>query len=117
MYAIRSYYEVIEAVPYFEKVTGDISKYANLHIVNADARRYVNASESKYDVVIADLFHPARDGAASLYTLEHFNAIKNLLNEKGIFCQWLPLYQLDLATFKIITRTFMEAFPDRNNFV
>ncbi len=109
--------EVIEAVPYFEKVTGDISKYANLHIVNADARRYVNASESKYDVVIADLFHPARDGAASLYTLEHFNAIKNLLNEKGIFCQWLPLYQLDLATFKIITRTFMEAFPDGQAFL
>jgi spermidine synthase len=35
-----------------------------------------------------------------------------LLTETGIFCQWLPLYQLDLEVFKVITRTFLQVFPD-----
>nr|WP_321403397.1 hypothetical protein [uncultured Desulfobacter sp.] len=109
--------EVIEAVPFFKKVTGDLTQFKNLHIVNADARRYVSATDGNYDIIIADLFHPSRDGAASLYTLEHFRAIKKRLNEKGLFCQWLPLYQLDMETFKIITRTFMTAFPEGQAFL
>lgn len=109
--------EVIEAVPFFKKVTGDLTQFKNLHIVNADARRYVSATDENYDIIIADLFHPSRDGAANLYTLEHFRAIKNCLNERGLFCQWLPLYQLDMETFKVITGTFMAAFPEGQAFL
>lgn len=104
--------EVIEAVPYFEKATGNFEDYDHLRIVNADARRYVTAAAQKYDVVIADLFHPARDGAGSLYTMEHFQAVRELLSDNGLFCQWLPLYQLDLEMFKVITNTFLQVFPD-----
>lgn len=104
--------EVISAMKYFEKSTGKIEKNDKLEIINADARRYVTSTDNKYDVVIADLFHPARDGASSLYTVEHFSAIGELLTEDGIFCQWLPLYQLDSEMFKVITRTFLEAFPN-----
>ena len=104
--------EVVAAIGYFEKATGDLGRSPNLRIVTADARRYVTAAERQYDVVVADLFHPARDGAGSLYTMEHFSAIRDLLAEGGLFCQWLPLYQLDLDMFKVITRTFLEVFPE-----
>ncbi|SHJ09630.1 Spermine/spermidine synthase [Malonomonas rubra DSM 5091] len=104
--------EVIEAIPYFKKANEEISKAENLKIIAADARRYVSASEKKYDVVVADLFHPARDGAGYLYTIEHFAAVKNRLNQEGLFCQWLPLYQLDTDTLKIIMRSFLEVFPN-----
>jgi spermidine synthase len=104
--------EVIEVMPHFEKVTGPLHQQTSLHIINADARRYVTATDQNFDVVIADLFHPGRDGASSLYTREHFNAIQNLLTENGIFCQWLPLYQLDMDIFKIITKTFLKVFPE-----
>jgi spermidine synthase len=109
--------EVIAAVDHFEKVTGDLAAKKNLRILNADARRYVTAVEKKYDVVVADLFHPSRDGAGSLYTREHFAAIRRLLADSGIFCQWLPLYQLDLETFKIIVRTFLQVYPDGQAFL
>jgi spermidine synthase len=104
--------EVITAMPYFEKATGDFDNYRNLQIVNADARRYVSATDKRYDVIVADLFHPSRDGAGSLYTVEHFRAIRRLLDEGGVFCQWLPLYQMDLLMFKLVARTFLEVFPD-----
>jgi spermidine synthase len=109
--------EVITAVDHFEKATGDLATKKNLRILNADARRYVTAVEKKYDVVVADLFHPSRDGAGSLYTREHFAAIRRLLTESGIFCQWLPLYQMDLETFKIIVRTFLQVYPDGKAFL
>jgi spermidine synthase len=109
--------EVIKVLPYFEKATGDLSKHSNLHIKVADARRYVQCCREKYDVIIADLFHPARDGAGALYTVEHFNAIRRLLTDDGLFCQWIPLYQLDLNMLRVITRTFLEVFPDAQLFM
>lgn len=78
----------------------------------SDARRYVGASGQHYDVVIAEVFHPSRDGAGSLYTVEHFDAIRARLAEDGLFCQWLPLFQLDLATLRTIIRSFMTVYPD-----
>jgi len=80
-----------------------------LHI--ADARRFVKVSETRYDVIIADLFHPAQDGAGTLYTQEHFVAIRQRLARNGLFCQWLPLHQLDEPTLKIIMKTFLNVFP------
>jgi spermidine synthase len=81
-----------------------------LHV--ADARRFVRASTERYDVIIADLFHPARDGAGGLYTREHFEAIRARLADGGMFCQWLPLFQLDLPSLQTITATFLSVFPD-----
>jgi spermidine synthase len=104
--------EVIDVMGHFEKSTGHLDEFKNLHIFAGDARRFVTATDNKYDVVVADLFHPGRDGAGSLYTVEHFRAISRLLSKDGLFCQWLPLYQLDLDMFKVITRTFLEVFPD-----
>ncbi|GKT10165.1 fused MFS/spermidine synthase [Desulforhabdus sp. TSK] len=109
--------EVIPMLHHFERSTGNLSCHPQLHWVVADARRYVNCSRDVYDVIVADLFHPARDGAGSLYTREHFLAIKARLNAGGIFCQWLPLYQMDLDVLRVIVRTFMEVFPDGSAFL
>jgi len=103
--------EVVDAFPYFEEANRGLATARNLHVIEADARRYVSVTDKKYDVVIADLFHPARDGAGSLYTVEHFTAIRNLLQKDGLFCQWLPLYQLDLDTLKVIMKSFLQVFP------
>jgi spermidine synthase len=109
--------EVVDALGYFEKATGDFNQHHNLKIIIADARRFVAAADRTFDVVVADLFHPARDGAGSLYTVEHFGAVRGVLEENGLFCQWLPLYQLDLETFKVIARTFLEVFPEGQAFL
>jgi spermidine synthase len=81
-------------------------------VVNADARRFVLAGDARYDVIVADLFHPARSGAASLYTVEHFRALRERLAPGGLFCQWLALHQMDLATLRSIVAAFLEVYPD-----
>jgi len=81
-------------------------------VVPADARRFVAAETGAYDVIVADLFHPALDGTGALYTTEHFAAVRKRLAEGGLFCQWLPLYQLDLSSLRAIIRAFLEVYPD-----
>ncbi|HSI52171.1 MAG TPA: fused MFS/spermidine synthase [Ideonella sp.] len=82
-----------------------------LHAVAADARRFVRAEDTRYDVIVSDNFHPARSGSGSLYTVEHFQAVRARLAAGGVFCQWLPLHQLDLATLRSIVQSFVLAYP------
>ena len=35
---------------------------------------------SRYDVIVSDNFHPARSGSGSLYTVEHFEAVRRRLD-------------------------------------
>jgi len=81
------------------------------HVMAADARRYVRASDRTYDVIVADNFHPARSGSAALYTVEHFEAVRRRLSSSGVFCQWLPVHQLDLRTLRSIVRSFLTVYP------
>lgn len=103
--------EVVKVLPHFQSPDDHLSD-DRLRIHTADARRFVRATEDKYDVVVADLFHPGRDGGGMLYTREHFETIRQLLNEDALFCQWLPMYQLDEPTLRIVIKTFLEVFPN-----
>jgi spermidine synthase len=103
--------EVVAASAYFMERAAAVTSREGFRIVTADARRYVRATELRYDVIVSDNFHPARSGSAALYTVEHFAAVRERLAAGGLFCQWLPLHQLDLATLRSIVRSFLAAFP------
>lgn len=105
--------EVISASRFFQlrKEENDAPN-PRLHLIAADARRYVRASDKHYDVIISDNFHPARSGSGSLYTVEHFAAVRARLDADGVFCQWLPLHQLDIETLRSIVQSFLAVYPD-----
>lgn len=103
--------EVVESFSRFEKSAPNLGHNSDLHIHVADARRFARAANDCYDVIVADLYHPSVDGSGALYAKEHFAAIRARLAEGGIFSQWLPLHQLDLATLRVIVRTFLAEFP------
>jgi spermidine synthase len=109
--------EIVPLLPLFRRTAMPLQGDTRLKTFVADARRFVNATDATYDVIVADLFHPARDGAGSLYTVEHFQAIRARLKPGGLFCQWLPLYQLDLPVLKTIIRTFLHVFPEGEAFL
>jgi spermidine synthase len=102
--------EVIAASANFTRVFNEGAPNPRLHLVPADARRYVRTSERRYDVIVSDNFHPARSGSGSLYTVEHFEAVRGRLNAEGVFCQWLPLHQLDLETLRSVARSFISVY-------
>jgi len=81
-------------------------------LVVEDGRNHLRATRERYDVVVADLFSPWNPGIGSLYTREHFEAVREHLAPGGVFCQWLPLYQHTEATFDAVAATFLAVFPD-----
>jgi len=105
--------EVIAAAEHFRRVFDEPGQAPSRrpNIIAADARRFVRASSQRYDVVIADNFQPARSGSGALYTVEHFEAVKQRLADGGLFCQWLPLHQLDLNTLRSIVKSFLAVYP------
>lgn len=103
--------EVIAASSHFAGSYADAADLTRFHPMSADARRFVRTSSQQYDVIVADNFHPARSGSASLYTVEHFESVRDRLAEGGVFCQWLPLHQLDLDTLRSIIRSYLTVFP------
>jgi spermidine synthase len=104
--------DVVAVMPRFAPENGEVSHSPRASMFVADARRFVRTTRETYDVIVADVFHPARDGAGALYTREQFEAIRQRLNPGGLFCQWLPLHQLDEATLRLIVRSFLPVFPE-----
>lgn len=107
--------EVIEASALFGGAFVGVFEHppppTRLQLIAADARRYVRATSQGYDVIVSDNFHPARSGSGALYTVEHFAAVRARLSRDGLFCQWLPLHQLDLPTLRSVVRSFMQVYP------
>ena len=104
--------EVIDASAHFSALTGAEPRgQPRPTLIAADARRYVRASTQRYDLIVSDNFHPARSGSGALYTVEHFRAVRERLTAQGVFCQWLPLHQLDLDTLRSIVQSFRFAYP------
>jgi spermidine synthase len=102
---------VIEASAHFTNRFQRAGSAPRLNVVAADARRFIKTAGQLYDVIVADNFHPARSGSGSLYTVEHFRAVQQRLTAQGVFCQWLPLHQLDLDSLRSITRSFVSVYP------
>ena len=105
--------EVIQASAHFTQGFTAGSPNPRLHAVAADARRFVRVASVRYDVIVSDNFHPARSGSGALYTVEHFQAVRDRLTPEGLFCQWLPLHQLDLDTLRSIVRSFQNSAQER----
>ena len=104
--------EVIDAAGIFALKQGAPASASPVTTVAADARRYVQSTTDRHDVIVADLFHPARNGAGSLYTVEHFAAVRSRLEPGGLFCQWLALHQMDIETLRSIVAAFLQVYPN-----
>jgi spermidine synthase len=109
--------EVRALMSHFEPENGGPFPKPGLNVLVADARRYVRTTTNRYDVIVADLFHPAQDGAGFLYTREHFEAVRHCLRPGALFCQWLPLHQLDELSLRLILRTFSQVFAETHAFL
>jgi spermidine synthase len=110
---------VIELVPevaraarrYFAPWNGQLLERSDVRLVLDDGRRYLAASRDRFDVIVSDLFIPWHANAGNLYAHEMYTTVAQRLAPGGVFCQWLPLYQLTREEFDIIVRTFLSVFP------
>ena len=109
--------QILDMLPWFKEFNHDLQHDPRVDLHASDARRFIRATPDSYDVIVADLYHPSRDGTGSLYTLEHYRNIRSRLKDGGLFVQWLPLYQLRPDDLKTIIRTFLAVFPRTHSMI
>jgi len=112
--------EIVELVPevivaarnHFTDGSAGLFTDPRVRILHGDARLHLRTRPEPYDVLIGDLVVPWRPGESSLFTLEHFQAARNALRPDGLFCLWLPMFQLSETETRIVLRTFLAVFPN-----
>ena len=96
---------------YFNEENYGVVTNARVHIVYDDARHFVLTTHQKFDIITSDPIHPWVKGAATLYTKDYFELVKQHLNPGGLVTQWVPLYESDMPAVKSELATFFAAFP------
>ena len=77
-----------------------------------DARHYLLTTDEKFDAITSDPLDPWVKGAATLYTREFFEVVKEHLNPGGVVTLFVQLYESNEAAVKSEIATFLEAFPN-----
>ena len=111
---------IAEIEPLVPKVVSTYFSEHNFNVVNNpkvtihldDARHYLLTTREKFDAVTSDPLDPWVKGAATLYTREFFNVVKDHLNPDGVVTLFVQLYESNEAAVKSEIATFLEAFPN-----
>jgi spermidine synthase len=77
-----------------------------------DARHYLLTTDEKFDAITSDPLDPWVKGAATLYTREFFQVVKDHLNPGGVVTLFVQLYESSEAAVKSEIGTFLDAFPN-----
>jgi len=60
-----------------------------------DAKSFFATDARKYDVIISEPSNPWVSGVAGLFTDEFYHRVRGYLTPKGVFGQWLHLYEIN----------------------
>lgn len=103
--------EAVEAARALAEHNFGVVEHPKVEVRVDDARHFLLMSDRKYDVIVSDLFVPWESETGYLYTVEHYRTAQRRLSPGGLYCQWLPLYQLGAREFEMIANSFASVFP------
>ena len=103
---------VLEASNHFVTQNYGVLSDPRTEVIYDDARHFLATTDEEFDVITSDPIHPWVRGAASLYSVEYHELVKQRLRPGGVVAQWVPLYETDEASAKSQIGTFVQSFPD-----
>ncbi|MCE9567149.1 MAG: fused MFS/spermidine synthase [Planctomycetes bacterium] len=104
--------EVVAAARLLADVNLGVVDHPKVEVRTGDARHYLQRTDRRFDVVVADLFVPWESRAGYLYTVEFYETVRQRLKPGGHFCQWLALYQFGPEEFELVADSFAAVFPN-----
>jgi spermidine synthase len=97
---------------HFAQHNFDVVRNPKVKVHLDDARHYLLTTDEKFDAITSDPLDPWVKGAATLYTREFFQVVKEHLNPGGVVTLFVQLYESTDAAVKSEIATFLEAFPN-----
>ena len=102
---------MIRASKFFNDANENATEDARVEIINDDARTFLLLNKQKYDAIISEPSDIWISGEVNLFTKEFYEIAKSRLKEKGIFAQWIPVFELGTEDTKIALKTLNAVFP------
>lgn len=103
--------QVAEAAKHFRDANLGLLTDDRVKLIVGDARHELRHSQETYDLIISDLFVPWETRTGYLYTVEHFRGVRAKLADEGLFCQWVPVWQVGEREWELIANSMAEVFP------
>jgi predicted membrane-bound spermidine synthase len=79
-------------------------------VVIDDAKAYFASSGNKFDLILSEPSNPWVSGVSGLFTDEFYQRVRTYLAPRGVFGQWLHLYEIDdplvLSVIAAVHRNF-----------
>ncbi len=98
------------AADWFRPVNGGVVDH--MRVVHDDVRRFLRRDDTRYDIIVGDLFHPDMAGRGALLSQEQFARVRRHLAPGGLFVQWIALNQFDTANLAVLFSSFHRVFPE-----
>ncbi len=92
-------------------VNQDALNNPKVHLHLGDARELILTTRERYDIIFSEPSNPYRAGVASLFTKEFYESVSNILDEDGVFVQWVQGYEIDSQTVQSVYSTLSAVFP------
>jgi spermidine synthase len=108
---------VVSISRHFSPVNDNVLHNPNVNLLVEDGRNLLLTRPTTYDVIISEPSNPWQTGNANLFTKEFYQIARTRMTEYGVFCQWLPLYDLPRQQLQVALGTFASSFPSVRVFV
>ena len=82
----------------------------NVDIEVDDGRNHLLVTDTRYDVITADVIQPVHAGAGKVWSIEYWELARDALADGGVMLQWVP-DERDVH-YEMIVRSFLEVFPN-----
>ena len=97
---------------HFSEYNFDVVRNPKVRVHLDDARHFLLTTNETFDAITSDPLDPWVKGAATLYTREFFQVVKDHLNPGGVVTLFVQLYESTEEAVKSEIGTFLEAFPN-----
>ena len=104
--------KMVDAARLLKDRVGDVFTDRRSRIIVDDAKSFFAAQRARYDIIIAEPSNPWVSGVASLFTAEFYHRILDYLSDRGVFVQWLQLYEIDHEAIASVMLALGRAFSN-----
>jgi len=93
----------------FRQINHDVLRDPRFRVIVDDGRSYLMITDRKYDLITSNAVHARM--SPNLYTSDFYQLCKSRLSPEGVMCQWLPTNWMSDAEYRMLVKSFMQAFP------
>jgi spermidine synthase len=104
--------EILAAGRYFRDTNRGVLDANRVAVFVNDGRQHLQMQPpASYDLITLEPPPIAHAGVAALYSTDFYRLARTRLKANGLISQWLPAYQVPVATSLAVLRAFLDVFP------